>query len=388
MRRTLATLAAIAAAALIAWAGTTTFEGTVAADDVTIADDLTVTDDASVGGDLTITGSSSVGDSLYVGGNIGFAGSLFPGGKSDIDITGALDVSGQISAAVVETDTIHCESAGDKLYLRGTDGKDDLTVYASAFNGAITGAVTGDVNCTIAEVDTLKPGSGTAFYLRANDGQDDADLNIYDVSATNDVSAATFTGALTGDVDAAIVEADTLKPGTGAAFYLRANDGQDDADLNVYDVSATNDVSAASFTGQLVGDVNAAIVEADTLKPGTGTAFYLRAIDGQDDADLNVYDVSATNEVDGALGDFTTVEADTFKAGSGADVYVRANDGQNDAVLNAYRFTGSVLQDTTGIRYQGNLPAAADHFGEFYINASGLDSVWVSNGTGWVQVAP
>ena len=45
------------------------------------------------------------------------------------------------------------------------------------------------------EADTMKPGSGTAYYLRAADGQDDADLNVHDVSASGDV---TITGALEG----------------------------------------------------------------------------------------------------------------------------------------------------------------------------------------------
>ena len=50
--------------------------------------------------------------------------------------------------------------------------------------------------------------------------------------------------------------------------------------------------------------------------------------------------------------------------------------------------TGAVLQDTTGVRYQGNLPTAASHYGEIYMNASAMDSAWISNGTSWVQLAP
>ena len=84
----------------------------------------------------------------------------------------------------------------------------DLTGNVTGnLEGAVTGKNTGDLDATIAEVDTLKPGSGTAFYLRAADGHDDADLNCADFSGnlTGDVA-----GDLTGDVNAATVDADTL----------------------------------------------------------------------------------------------------------------------------------------------------------------------------------
>ena len=86
---------------------------------------------------------------------------------------------------------------------------------------------------------------------------------------------------------------------------------------------------------------NQSVVVGDTLKPQTGTAIYVRAADGQNDADLNVYDVSASNDVGGVSADFTTVEGDTFKAGSGTSVYVRAANGQDDANLNVYDITAT-----------------------------------------------
>ena len=49
--------------------------------------------------------------------------------------------------------------------------------------------------------------------------------------------------------------------------------------------------------------------------------------------------------------------------------------------------SGAVV-DTTGARYQGNLPAAASHAWEFWSNGSAGDSLWLSNGTSWVLIAP
>jgi len=162
----------------------------------------------------------------------------------------------------------------------GVGGNLDVT-GTSVCRGALTvlAGITGDFDCTTAEVDTLKPGSGTAFYLRAFDGQNDADLNVFDISATTLSGSLTgsVAGDLTGDVDAGIAEVDTLKPGSGTVFYLRASDGQSDAILSVYDVSATNDVSAATFTGDLVGAAVQEAVYVGNLPSAVGLKFHLYA---------------------------------------------------------------------------------------------------------------
>ena len=287
------------------------------------------------------------------------------------DVTG--DLTGDVLAAIVITDTLKPTTGkGASFYIRNYNGKDDGNVHCATFTGGLTGAVTGnvtgdltgDVNATIAEVDTLKPGSGTAFYLRAADGHDDADLNCADFSGsltgsvTGNVTGnvtGDVTGDLAGDVNAVIVEADTLKPGSGTAFYLRASDGHDDADLNCADFSGnlTGNVTG-DVTGDLTGDVNAAIVEADTLKPGSGTAFELRAYDGQDDADLNVYDVSATNDVGGAT------------------------------------LTGALVGPACqSVTYQGNLPtnSSGEHIGELFRNTVG-DSLWYGDDNAWILLVP
>jgi hypothetical protein len=169
-----------------------------------------------------------------------------------------------------------------------------------------------------------------------------------DLAVTGGITATGgVAGALNGSAAGAlgnftVVEADTLKPGSGTAFNLRAKDGHDDADLNVYGVS--------------VSDVDATIANVDTLKPGSGTAFHLRAADGHNDADLNCADFSGnlTGDVTGNL-------------------------------------TGNVSGNTStlfqAVTYQGNLPTAGDNTGEFFKNTVG-DSGWVADNDSWVQLWP
>ena len=110
-----------------------------------------------------------------------------------------------------------------------------------------------------------------------------------------------------------------------------------------------------------------------------------------------------TGSAAGALGNFTVVESDTLKPGSGTAFYLRAKDGHNDADLNCADFsgnlTGNVTGDLTGnvsgntstlfqaVAYKGNLPTAGDNTGEFFKNTVG-DSGWVADNDSWVQLWP
>lgn len=101
-----------------------------------------------------------------------------------------------------------------------------------------------------------------------------------------------------------------------------------------------------------------------------------------------------TGSAAGALGNFTVVEADTLKPGSGTAFNLRAKDGHNDAVLNCATFTGNLTGDVTGAvfqsaTYKGNLPttSSGEETGEFFMNATG-DSGWVADNNSWVQLWP
>lgn len=168
MKRTLVALLAIAATvavvALIAWAQTpTTYT------DVTITDDLIVTDDAAVLGDLAVTGSIT-----------GFSG-------ENVTVAATLDSTVVVSGTFKALTASYFSKA---VVCSSTVGVTGVLTATGGVAGALTGSAAGALgNFTVVESDTLKPGSGTAFHLRAKDGHDDADLNC-----------ANFSGDLTGDV--------------------------------------------------------------------------------------------------------------------------------------------------------------------------------------------
>jgi len=131
-------------------------------------------------------------------------------------------------------------------------------------------------------------------------------------------------------------------------------------------------------------------------------------LDGDFDNNLNV---DGDTVIDGSC-DMNTAVADTFKPGSGTSFYIRAADGQDDAVLDTYQLTvdgtstltgvvtaaagfvgdltGSV---TTEVALKGNLPsdksAIAALDGRLYRNASG-DTGWIATDADstWVQMWP
>ena len=96
-------------------------------------------------------------------------------------LTGPLTISGNMTVN------------GDTRCMADLDVDVDINVDG---DGVVDG--TFDMNKALA--DTFKCASGASFQVRAADGRNDADLNVYDLSATNNVSASTFTGALTGGI--------------------------------------------------------------------------------------------------------------------------------------------------------------------------------------------
>ena len=164
------------------------------------------------------------------------------------------------------------------------------TLWVFAADGEDSGAI----NISLVYPDTIKARLGTALHVRADDGQDDADLNVYDVSATNEVD-----GAL---ADFTIGEFDTIGPSSGEDLYVRAADGQDDGVLHVYELQAC-------------------LVYADTAKCGIDTTFYIRSDDGQDDtlldgafiggvATATVETVYVTGQIQGGTRDYIWLNLD------------------------------------------------------------------------------
>ena len=172
MRHVLAALAAIAVVALIAWAGTTHFS-----DDLWIGDDLEVVDDAAVGGNLAVTGTIT-----------GFSG-------ENVTVAATLDSTCVVAGTFKALTASYFSKA---VVCSSTVGVTGVLTASGGVTGALTGSAAGALgNFTVVESDTLKPGAGTAFYLRAKDGHNDADLNCADFSGN---LTGNVTGDLTGNV--------------------------------------------------------------------------------------------------------------------------------------------------------------------------------------------
>ena len=153
--------------------------------------------------------------------------------------------------------------------------------------------------------------------------------------------------------------------------------------------TVTSTTFVGAFTGALTGAVTGAVT-------GNLTGNVTGNVTGD-----------VTGSAAGALGNFTVVEADTLKPGAGTGFYLRAKDGHNDATLNCATFagaltgavtgnvTGNVAGNVTGntatlfqsVAYKGNLPAAASNTGEFFKNTVG-DSGFVADNNSWVQLWP
>ena len=135
----------------------------------------------------------------------------------------------------------------------------------------------------------------------------------------------------------------------------------------------SGDIEATTFIGAFTGALTGAVTGAVT---GNVTG-------------------NLTGNAAGALGNFTVVESDTLKPGSGTAFYLRAKDGQNDADLNCADFSGNLTGNVSGntstlfqaVAYKGNLPTAGDNTGEFFKNTVG-DSGWVADNDSWVQLWP
>jgi len=141
----------IALAALVITAGVLYAVDPTTFTDVTVTDDLIVTDDASVGGDLTVTGGLTA--ATLAGTLSGAVAATTITASSTAVITGAFDArsTAEFAGVVTCSSTVAVQGAAsfaDSVYFA-----DD--VVATTFTGALTGAVTGNVNATTLDGDTI-----------------------------------------------------------------------------------------------------------------------------------------------------------------------------------------------------------------------------------------